>query len=115
MISKKEGSRKLTDKCFSVNELKDGMINATISKERQTARNDTNNDSPMNWATNCLLPAPTTLRTPISLALLKERAVARIIKLTQAINKIMIATMEKILTYSIRPPFCFPLSQSEYK
>jgi peptide deformylase len=48
MISKKEGSRKLTDKCFSVNELNDGMINATISKERQTARNDTNNDSPMN-------------------------------------------------------------------
>jgi hypothetical protein len=48
MISKKEGSRKFTDKCFSVNELKDGMINATISNERQTARKETNNDSPMN-------------------------------------------------------------------
>jgi hypothetical protein len=35
MISKKEGSKKLIDKCFSVNVLKDGMINATISNERQ--------------------------------------------------------------------------------
>src|SRR4030095_8139177 len=115
IISRKEGSKKLTDKCFSVNVLKDGMISATISNERQIARNETNIDSPINCATNCLLPAPTTLRTPISLALRKERAVARFIKLIQAINKIITATIENILTYSIRPPFCLPLFQSEYK
>ena len=33
----------------------------------------------------------------------------------QAINKITMATIENIFTFRMRPPFCFPLSQLEYK
>src|SRR5689334_8891514 len=114
-MRRNEGSVKSIDKCFSVRVLNEGNNNNTINKEKQIAMKETNNDSPMNCPINCLLPAPTTLRTPISLALRKERAVARFMKLMQAITRIMIATMENIFTYSMRPPFCFPFSQSEYR
>jgi hypothetical protein len=55
--------------------LNEGIINATINKESKMARKETKMDSPMNVHQ---LPFTCTdyLRTPISLALLKERAVA---------------------------------------
>ena len=43
--------------------------------------------SPINWKMSCLLSAPTTFLTPISFALLNDLAVARLIKLKQAITK----------------------------
>jgi hypothetical protein len=73
----------------------------------QIARKETNNDSPMNCPINCLLPAPTTLRTPISLALRKERAVARFMKLMQAMTRMIMPTMENILHILFARHFVF--------
>ena len=53
-------------------------------------------DSPMNWPISCRRNAPSTLRMPTSCARPAERAVARFMKLMQAINRRKNATAEKM-------------------
>ena len=72
------------------------------------ARNDINKDSPINCLISLALPDPNTFRTPTSLARCSDLAVARFMKLMQAINKIITAISEKSFTYFIFPPSCFP-------
>ena len=54
--------------------------------------------SPINWLIRMPFTAPITLRTPTSLARLTDRAVAKFMKLMQAMIKMTMATMEKIRT-----------------
>ena len=54
------------------------------------------------------LPAPSTFLTPTSRARRSLRAVARFIKLMQAINKMIHAITVKRCTYWISPPACLP-------
>jgi hypothetical protein len=49
------------------------------------------------------------------LARFAERAVARFIKLMQAIRRMNTATKENNLTYSILPPSCLPPEKLEYR
>src|SRR5689334_20218117 len=60
-INRKDGSDRLTERLFWVNELNDGNNNATRASEMQTAINATSIDSPINWLMSWRLPAPTTL------------------------------------------------------
>ena len=69
-----------------------------------TEKKVSSNASPINCPINADRMAPTTFRIPTSFARFAERAVARFIKLIQAISKIKMATMVKRRTYSIRPP-----------
>ena len=68
----------------------------TIMIAKTSAVNAKVTDSVKNCRIKLLLRAPTTLRMPTSRARLAERAVARFIKLMQAITKTKIAIIEKI-------------------
>jgi hypothetical protein len=54
--------------------------------------------SPMNWKISCFRSAPTTFLTPISFARLKDLAVARLIKLKQAMTRTKMAIIVKAFT-----------------
>ena len=71
--------------------------------------------SPMNCMISSPRLDPTLLRIPTSRALRSERAVARFIKLIQAISKIKPAIAENIFTYSILPPTSTPFSYRPYR
>ena len=60
------------------------------------ANRDIKADSVRNCPIRFFLSVPNTFRMPTSFALLADRAVVRLVKLMQAINKIRIATIEKI-------------------
>src|SRR5215471_6083888 len=83
-----------------VNELNAGNTSTVSNKEMITAMETKSIASLI----NCLMmderKAPVTFRTPISFALLIERAVVRFMKLMHAISKIITATMLKICMYS---------------
>ena len=66
--------------------LKAGSTTATSASPSIAAASVTSIASPMNCATRCLRPAPTTLRTPTSRARSTDRAVVRLIKLMQAMS-----------------------------
>ena len=69
------------------------------------------NASPMNCAMRPLFPAPSTFLTPTSFARCSLRAVARFMKLMQAMKRMIHAMTENRCTYAIRPPpVCLPLS-----
>src|SRR5260221_2594920 len=76
--------------------LRDGMARNNNGKAISTPINDSTKDSLMNCLIKSFLPAPTTLRTPTSLALLDARAVDRFMKLIQAITCIITAINNKI-------------------
>ena len=79
------------------------------------ANNVSSTDSLRNWPINCFFTEPNTFRIPTSLALLKARAVERLVKFTQASNKIKIANAEKIYTYWMSPPGSSSYFVCEYK
>jgi hypothetical protein len=88
---------------FPVNELKKGSAALTRIKESPKANNVNKRDSLKNCVIIWLLVAPTTFLKPTSLERLEERAVARLMKLTQAMISMKKAMTEKIVTYLISP------------
>ena len=62
---------------------------------KPNAMKQSKNDSPMNCHINWPLSDPMTFLTPISLALFKDRAIDRLIKLMQAINNMKMAIPER--------------------
>src|SRR4051794_22215476 len=102
--------------CFFTSILKAGKASDTINTPIIAAISANRSDSPINCATSVLLPAPSTFLTPTSLARFSLRAVERFMKLMQAINKMIQAMIENILTYSTwPPPVCLPFSNWSYK
>jgi len=81
---------------FSEKLLKRGSRSSIIKIEIKTAIKLIRIDSPMNCFINCVLSAPKTFLMPTSLALFADLAVARFIKLMQAINSIKTPTTPKI-------------------
>src|SRR5688572_30375575 len=80
-----------------------GKSTCTSNNASRNENTDKSNASPRNWRTNCFFSAPKTLRMPTSAARLAERAVARFIKLIQAISKIKIATEARMYKYDKLP------------
>src|SRR5690606_38210332 len=78
------------------------------SNAKNREMKEINTDSPINCFISDMRAAPTTLRTPISRDLPIERAVARLMKLIQAIKRIKTATAVNAVTYLILPPACLP-------
>ena len=76
--------------------LKAGRVSSTISNPSINAKKLTRIDSERNCEINLFFPEPTTFRRPTSLALVADLAVARFIKLIQAIKRIRTATTEKM-------------------
>src|SRR5688572_12002838 len=81
--------------------------------ETKTAINVNSKASLKNCPIKTRLAAPITFRTPISFALLTERAVLKFIKLIQAISNINTATPINNRTYSMRPPERYPFLKFE--
>ncbi len=79
--------------------LKNGSAIETSTKAKISEINESNIDSPTNCVINCSLNAPTVLRNPTSFALVPDSAVARFIKLMQAMKIINTATNRNIRTY----------------
>src|SRR3981081_679044 len=75
---------------------KAGRKNSAIRNASRKARMDIIIDSPRNCHTRAFFSAPSTLRTPTSAERLEERAVARFIKLIQAISKVKSAMEARI-------------------
>ena len=61
-----------------------------------------------NWPTSCPRNEPTDFRMPTSRARAEVRAVAKFIKLTQAISKMNSPMMPKSIKTCQRPPSCLP-------
>ena len=101
------------ESCFPDRRLNAGKKTAA----RHTPMTDENKVSNIASPINCLISvhssAPTTFRTPTSLARPTDRAVERFIKLIHAISRIKKATRVKSLTYSIRPPSIRPFLKVE--
>ena len=72
--------------CLLVNWLNCGNTNITIINATVTDNITINKASPINWRINDERTAPTTFLTPTSFERLTACAVARFIKLTQAIS-----------------------------
>ncbi len=66
-------------KYFPVTELNNGNNAMLVPMANINAKNVVINDSPRNCFSNCDLPAPNTFRTPISVLLLIDWAVARLV------------------------------------
>ena len=81
--------------CLPEKELNVGRINDTNNTDNKHATIENRNDSPKNCEISCERLAPITFRKPISFARFTDRAVERLIKLQQAINKIKSAVAEK--------------------
>ncbi|SKB87620.1 hypothetical protein SAMN05660293_02783 [Dyadobacter psychrophilus] len=91
------------DRLREVNVLKRGSKEKTSPNAQSMDMKAINMDSDKNCDTKPFRVEPNTLRTPISLARLMERAVVRLMKLTTAISKMNNPIPVKIYTYSILP------------
>jgi hypothetical protein len=99
-----EKGRLLNSRCFLAISLKNGRSNSAINKANINEINVSRIDSPKNCLAICDLVAPITFLMPTSVALFADLAVARFIKLIQAIMRINNAIIEKIITSFILPP-----------
>ena len=113
--SQNTGLAKSRLSCLCTSELNAGISRKTKIIENTNAMSARIIDSKKNCTISCFLSDPNVLRMPTSLALFSERAVERFMKLTQAINNMMMAIMVNILTYSIMPPIFLPSLKSLYK
>ena len=94
--------------CLPVRLLNTGKTAPAIAMAIMVERIVSKMASPINCFINTMRNAPITFLTPTSFARLTDRAVARFIKLMQAISKIKTAIMVKRRTYSILPPSILP-------
>ena len=94
---------KSTDKGLPVRALNLGRNNSTITRARVRAIAEIRIDSPRNCFMSWKRLAPTTFRNPTSLVRWTDRAVARFIKLIQAVMRIKNAMSVKKTTYWMSP------------
>src|SRR4249920_1844076 len=87
MIVQNTGLENGMEMLLCVSELKEGSARRTNKRQIPKARQVSKKDSERNWMIRSFLWDPMALRTPTSLALFSERAVVRLMKLIQAINK----------------------------
>src|SRR6478735_7884479 len=88
----------LKDMDFPVKEFSDGNRNIIAAVAITIEMIDNRTDSPVNCKSNCLRSAPTTFLTPISLALLNDLAVDKLMKLKHAISNTNKAIADKAFT-----------------
>ena len=74
-------------------------MNKVATVARSMENTESRMVSPINCIMSCWRPAPTTFLTPISFALLNDRAVARFMKLKQAMIRTNKAIIDKAFTY----------------
>ena len=99
MINASKGSvRRPISIDLPVNWLSNGMMSKVAITAMIIEKTESKIVSPINWKMSCLRSAPITFLTPISLALLKDLAVARLIKLKQAITRTKMAITVKAFT-----------------
>ena len=92
-------NRKSVVTTLPVTELNAGKKSSTKEMAIKRLIKVVTNDSVKNCKINCLLVAPTAFFIPISLALFAALAVAKLIKLMEAISNIKNAIISKILIY----------------
>ena len=90
--------------CFPDRLLKVGRKMETRMIEKKREMNERRIDSTMNCFMRCDFCAPVTFLMPTSLILVEDLAVAKFMKLIQAMSKTKAAMTEKMYTYLILPP-----------
>ena len=96
---------------LEVNPFKEGRMSIVAITASTMAINDISTVSPVNCKNNCFRSAPITFRTPISFALLNDLAVARLMKLKQAISNTKMAMIVNTFTYVAFPLFALSYSK----